>query len=119
MFMEDAQALSVIRKYLLGIVALVLLGLLLELFMLSHVKTPLQLLPIGLAFLAFGATVWTFISANAASVRILRGTLLACSVVGLLGIAIHSAFYVTDRGNKAHGRRGMEREAPPLAPAVM
>jgi hypothetical protein len=51
--MEDAQALSVIRSYLLGIVALVLLGLLLELFMLNHVKTPLQLLPIGLASVAF------------------------------------------------------------------
>jgi hypothetical protein len=117
--MEDAQALSVIRRYILGIVALVLLGLLLELLMLSHLKTPLQLLPVGLTFLAFGATAWNFISANAASVRILRGTLLACSVVGLLGIAIHSAFYVTDRANKAHGRRGMEREAPPLAPAAM
>ena len=42
--MEDARALSVIRRYLLGVIALVLFGLLLELIMLSHLNTPLQLL---------------------------------------------------------------------------
>ena len=117
--MEDAQALCVIRSYLLGIIALVLFGLLLELIVLNHLKTPLQLLPVGLACLAMGATAWNFILPNAASIRILRGALLACSLIGLLGMAIHTAFYVSDHQNKAHRRRGLEREVPPLAPAAM
>ena len=117
--MEDARALSVIRRYLLGVIALVLFGLLLELIMLSHLNTPLQLLPVGLAILALGATAWNFILPNATSLRILKGTLLACSFVGVLGLVIHSAFYINDHRNKAHGRRGLEREVPPLAPAAM
>src|SRR5262249_59089939 len=63
--------------------------------------------------------LWSLISPNGTSLRILKGVLMACTIIGALGIAIHSAFYVSDKWNKAHGRRGLEREVPPLAPAAM
>ena len=117
--MRDAATLQALRMYLLAIIALVLCGLELELLMLNHVNTPLQLLPVGLVGGGIAAVLWSLISPNGTSLRILKGVLMACTIIGALGIAIHSAFYVSDKWNKAHGRRGLEREVPPLAPAAM
>ena len=117
--MSDAATLQALRIYLLVIIALVLCGLELELLMLNHVNTPLQLLPVGLVGGGIASVFWSLISPNGTSLRILKGVLMACTIIGALGIAIHSAFYVSDKWNKAHGRRGLEREVPPLAPAAM
>jgi len=117
--MSDAATLQALRTYLLGIIALVLCGIELELLVLNHVNTPLQLLPVGLVAGGIAMVVWSLLSPNGTSLRILKGILMACTIVGALGIAIHSAFYVSDQWNKAHGRRGLEREVPPLAPGAM
>jgi hypothetical protein len=117
--MSDAATLQALRIYLLVIIVLVLCGLELELLMLNHVNTPLQLLPVGLVGGDIAGVFWSLISPNGTSLRILKGVLMACTIIGALGIAIHSAFYVSDKWNKAHGRRGLEREVPPLAPAAM
>ena len=117
--MSDAATLQALRMYLLAIIALVLCGLELELLMLNHVNTPLQLLPVGFVGGGIASVLWSLISPNGRSLRVLKGVLMACTIIGALGIAIHSAFYVSDKWNKAHGRRGLEREVPPLAPAAM
>jgi hypothetical protein len=117
--MSDAATLQALRIYLLAIIALVLCGLELELLMLEHVNTPLQLLPVGFVGGGIASVLWSLISPNGTCLRILKGVLMACTIIGALGIAIHSAFYVSDKWNKAHGRRGLEREVPPLAPGAM
>ena len=117
--MSDAATLQALRIYLLAVIALVLCGLELELLMLDHVNSPLQLLPVGFVGGGIASVLWSLISPNGRSLRVLKGVLMACTIIGALGIAIHSAFYVSDKWNKAHGRRGLEREVPPLAPAAM
>jgi len=117
--MSDAATLQALRIYLLAVIALVLCGLELELLMLDHVNSPLQLLPVGFVGGGIASVLWSLISPNGTSLRVLKGVLMACTIIGALGIAIHSAFYVSDKWNIAHGRRGLEREVPPLAPAAM
>jgi len=117
--MSDAATLQALRIYLLAVIALVLCGLELELLMLDHVNSPLQLLPVGFVGGGIASVLWSLISPNGRSLRVLKGVLMACTIIGALGIAIHSAFYVSDKWNIAHGRRGLEREVPPLAPAAM
>ena len=115
----EARVLAAIRTYLLVVIGLVLFGLLVELIMLNHVSTPLQILPVGLAAGGLCLIVAHFISPNSTCLRMLKAMLLACTIVGAMGIAIHLGFYVQDRHDKALGRRGLPREVPPLAPAAM
>jgi len=105
--MSDAATLQALRIYLLAIIALVLCGLELELLMLDHVNSPLQLLPVGFVGGGIASVLWSLISPNGRSLRVLKGVLMACTIIGALGIAIHSAFYVSDKWNIAHGRRGL------------
>ncbi len=117
---QDDRVLPVIRSFLLGIIALVLTGLLAELLFLNHLKTPLQMLPAGLAAGGLVVIVRYWISPNATSLRILKGILIACTVVGVLGIVIHAGILSSMRDRKARGRRPeFTEEPPPLAPMVM
>jgi len=117
--MSDAENLRVIRGYLLAITSLALGGLEVELLFLNHVKSPLQLLPVGLGGIGLGVLAWNAVSPNSTSVRILKGILVSLMIVGAIGTAIHLAVAAADHWNKAHGRRGLEHEIPPLAPAAM
>lgn len=116
----DAETLTAIRSFLLGIIGLVLFGLELELLFLNHVKTPLQMLPVGLAGGGLGMIVWHLVSPNPASIRILKGILCACSIVGALGMLIHNGMNAENHWRESHGLRpGFEEDAPPSAPAAM
>ena len=75
--MNDAATLQALRIYLLAVIALVLCGLELELLMLNHLNTPLQLLPVGLVGGGIATGLWSLISPNGTSFRILMG--LACT----------------------------------------
>jgi hypothetical protein len=105
----ESGELTAVRSYLLALIGAALTGLETELVLMNHSRTPLQLVPLGLAGagMAVVATLWIF--PVAAAVRFLKAILWAGTLAGALGIVVH---WQSNPGDH-------RREAPPLVPAMM
>jgi hypothetical protein len=125
---QDHQTtLGAIRRILLGILVLGVIGTAVELLLLSHDEGALQLVP--LAAMAAGLMVifWHVSSGTGRSLRALRVTMLAFIAVGGIGIGLHyrgSAEFQTEVDPSIAGfalfKKVMTSKAPPaLAPGVM
>jgi hypothetical protein len=117
----------IVRSTLLVLLIVGLIGNGVELLLLGHDESLIQLLPIILIAIGVTVIVWHMLAKNSWSLRVLRATMTAFIASGLLGIALHY------RGNVEFQRemdptigglslftKAMQAKAPPaLAPAAM
>src|SRR5712671_5230937 len=80
---------ELLRRWILGVLVLGLLGTVIELVLLEHYERPLQLVPVVLIAIAIAILVWHVIRKDAAS----RATLLIVMAIfvlaGFAGVAAH------------------------------
>lgn len=123
----EPPALAALRRILLGILMLGLLGLGAELLLLGHYESPAQAAAPALIALAMLAGAWHGVSGGASSVRLFRLVMLLLLAAAPLGLYFHYAANVAfqrEMDPGAHGmalvRKALAAKAPPaLAPGAM
>jgi hypothetical protein len=116
-----------VRTVLFIVLALGLTGTALELFLLDHVETLLQSLPVFLIGMALAAIVWHLLTESPTSRRVVGVTMVALIASGALGVALHyraSVEFQKDVDPTIQGftllMTAIQSKAPPaLAPAAM
>lgn len=83
------NALMPLRRWLMGLLVLGLLGTGAELLLLEHYEDPVQLVPLILIALAVGVLAWHGARSSAASVRALQGTMTLFLLASVVGLALH------------------------------
>jgi len=83
------ETLDVIRRVLLAILLIGLVGTTTELLLLKHDEGPYQLIPLVLIGLAFVAIGWHAVDRGTASLRLFRITMVLFIAAGLLGMYLH------------------------------
>jgi len=116
-----------LRRWLMGVLALGLVGSAAELLLLNHYEDALQLVPLGLFAVAGSVLLWHGKRRDAASVRAIQATMLLFIAAGCAGIGLHfrGAAEFQLEINPAQPRwelvaKAMRTQAPPLlAPGIM
>jgi len=115
------------RRIILTILVLGLLGTAAELLLLSHDEGVLQLVPLILMAVGLIVIAWHIVSGTTNSLRAMRASMLAFILAGAVGVGLHyrgSAEFQTEVDPTLAGfalfRKVMTSKAPPaLAPGVM
>ena len=124
---RSGERVELLRRRLLWVLALGLVGTEAELLLLEHYEDPWQLVPLFLIALAMAVMVWHTRRQDAASLRALRIIMVLFLVAGLAGLALHfrGAAEFQLEIDPAMGtwdlvKKVMRAKAPPvLAPGVM
>ena len=128
--MSDAAqpaVLPALRRLLLAVVSLVMLGTVVDLLLLEHYEEVWQWLPLIVLALALVAALWTATSGSAAAVTVFRIVMVLVVATGLLGVVMHysgSREFQIEMDPALTGWalfvKVMRAKAPPtLAPAAM
>jgi hypothetical protein len=125
--LSASDALAVVRRFLMAILVLGMLGTTTELLLLAHYEDPKQLIPLALLGTALFVLAWHAVAGRAASVRALQLMMLAFVGAGLLGVVLHYRGAMefaleTDpslRGGKLFWKVMQAKAPPALAPGVM
>jgi uncharacterized membrane protein len=119
--------LDLLRVWILGVLALGLLGTVTELILLEHYEQPLQLVPVGLIAAALAAIAWHLWRRDSASLNTLLVLMGLFVLAGFLGFIAHFAgsteFQLElnpDMSTWELLEKVMRAKAPPLlAPGMM
>jgi hypothetical protein len=111
----------------LGVLVLGLIGTGIELLLLAHDESLLQLTPLVLIVVGLVVIAWHIIAESHASLRAMRVTMIAFIVGGALGVVLHfagSLQFQKELDPSVHGftlfMKAMQSKAPPaLAPGTM
>jgi hypothetical protein len=122
-----ADRLELLRRWILVILVLGLLGTVTELVLLEHYEQPLQFVPLVLIVAAFGVLWWEFRQRDLASRRATQIVMALFVLAGFVGFAAHflgSAEYQLelnpDMSNWELLEKILRAKAPPLlAPGMM
>jgi hypothetical protein len=112
---------------LLAILALGLTGTAIDLVLLDHNETSIQLVPLLLIGLGLAVLIWNAMAESSSSLIALRVTMSAFIAAGILGIALHykgSVEFQKEIDPSMQGfdlfSKAIRSKAPPaLAPAIM
>lgn len=124
---EHKATLDSLRRLILVILVLGLVGTAAELLLLSHDEGVLQLIPIVLMVVGLFVIGWHLLSGTPSSLRAMRANMLAFIMAGAVGVGLHyrgSAEFQTEVDPTLAGfalfKKVMTSKAPPaLAPGVM
>jgi hypothetical protein len=124
---QPDKTLVVLRRLLLGLMGLGLLGLGGELIFLNHYDDLWQILPLILIATALAAFAWHLVRQNVASVRVLQTIMALFVAAGALGIVLHfraSMEFQLESGATPRGwplfLKVLHAKVPPaLAPGAM
>lgn len=116
-----------LRRFMLALLALGIVGLTTELVLLEHYEDFKMLIPLGLFALAAVAIAWQAFGASRASLRLLQATMVMFVVAGAVGVGLHYLgnleFQLEIDPSQSHWtlfKKVMHAKAPPaLAPGVM
>ena len=84
-----ADHIETLRRWILGVLVLGLVGTVIELVLLEHYEKPLQFVPLVLIAAAAGVIVWQLRRGNAASLRAFQIVMALFVVAGFVGIGAH------------------------------
>jgi hypothetical protein len=87
--MHEPGLLPTIRRILLALLLLGVVGLTLELLLLEHTESATQLIPLALLALGFVVAVTVAVRPTRRSLRLFQGVMLLFVAAGLLGIYLH------------------------------
>jgi hypothetical protein len=121
------NTLSLIRRWLLAVLGLGLVGTGAELVLLEHYETAVQWVPLGFIALALAVLIWHSIKGNALSIRVLQATMLLFLIGGVAGVGFHlrgaAEFQLEIDPSQSRWnifKKVMRAKAPPvLAPGIM
>jgi hypothetical protein len=116
-----------LRRLVLALLALGLVGMGADLLALQHFEDSWQLLPLVVIGLALLTVVWYVLGGGTASLRVLQGLMASFVVVGVLGFTLHYRANMAFQLDMDPGQSSWElfqkvihASAPPaLAPAAM
>jgi len=122
-----SDAALLLRRLVLAVLTLGLLGVLADLIVLKHFEDSWQLVPLVLIGLSLGAIVWYLCGGGAASIRLLQLLMVFCVAAGALGVLLHyrgNLEFQLEIDASQHGwdlfRKVIHAKAPPaLAPGAM
>ena len=83
------NTLSVIRRCLLAVLTLGLVGTGIELVLLEHNETTVQFVPLASIGLALAVLIWHSVSGDALSIRALQATMVLFLMAGIAGAGFH------------------------------
>jgi hypothetical protein len=115
------------RRVLVLLLGFGMVGLLAELLLLKHFEEFWQYSPLGLIGLALASLVWYSLGGGAASLRLLRATMVLFIIAGLAGVVLHyrgSLEFQLEMDPTQHGwalfKKVIQAKTPPaLAPGIM
>jgi hypothetical protein len=121
------NTLSVLRRWLLAILGLGLVGTGAELVLLEHYETALQWVPLAAIALALAVLIWHTVKRDALSIRALQATMVLFLVAGVAGTGFHfrgsAEFQLEIDPSQSRWeiiKKAMRSKAPPvLAPGLM
>jgi hypothetical protein len=124
--MHEPELLSTVRRILLALVLLGVVGLTLELLLLEHTESATQLIPLAVLAAALAGTVKVAIRPTARSLRLFQIVMVLFVAAGLLGIYLHvrgNILFEREQDPSARGLdlvwRSLRGGIPTLAPAAM
>jgi len=79
----------VIRRYLLAVLALGLVGTAIELILLEHYETAVQFVPLVSIALALAVLIWHRATGDGLSIRALQATMVLFLMAGIAGAGFH------------------------------
>ncbi len=85
----DGSAAAVVRKFLLAILILGMLGSTTELILLKHTEDIRQWIPLTLLAAALGVFAWHVVNASPANLRLIHWLMIAFVVSGVAGVYFH------------------------------
>jgi uncharacterized membrane protein len=123
----QADRIELLRRWILGVLVLGLLGTVTELLLLEHYEQPLQFVPLVLIVAAVGVLIWEFRRHDTASRRAVQIVMALFVLAGFIGFVAHfhgSAEYQLELNPEMSNWELMEKvlraKAPPLlAPGMM
>jgi hypothetical protein len=121
------NTLSVLRRWLLAILGLGLVGTGAELVLLEHYETAVQWVPLAAVALALAVLIWHTVKGDALSIRALQATMVLFLVAGVAGTGFHfrgsAEFQLEIDPSQSRWeiiKKAMRSKAPPvLAPGLM
>jgi hypothetical protein len=123
---DEPELLSTVRRILLALVLLGIVGLTIELLLLEHVESATQLIPFGVLAAGLGGAIAIVVRPTRANLRFFQGVMLLFVVAGLLGIYLHlrgNVLFEMETDPSARGLdlvwRSLRGGIPLLAPAAM
>jgi hypothetical protein len=124
--MHDPELLSTIRRILLALVLLGIVGLTLELFLLEHIESATQLIPFAVLGVCLVASVTVAARPTRRSLRLFQVVMLLFIAAGVLGVYLHlrgNVLFEQETDPSARGLdliwRSLRGGVPLLAPAAM
>jgi hypothetical protein len=124
---RETAVLVMMRRLVLGLVALGTAGIIVELLLVAHYEDANQLIPLAVAGVGLLAVMWAAISPTVVSLRTLQFVMLLYAGAGIIGIALHyqaSVKLLLDKDPSLAGcalfAQAVRAAAPPaLAPGVL
>jgi hypothetical protein len=86
---EEPRTLARLRRYLVAILLLGVVGLGTELLLIGHFEEWAQRVPMVLLPLGFAALAWHAVAGSPASVAVVRGLMAAFVLSGAIGVGLH------------------------------
>lgn len=83
------STLAAIRRWLLAVLVLGLVGSGIELFLIEHYEDPLQLVPLASIAMALAVVIWHALKGGALSIRALQVTMVLFLMAGTTGMWFH------------------------------
>jgi multisubunit Na+/H+ antiporter MnhB subunit len=116
-----------IRRWLLAILSFGLMGAGIELILIEHYQSGIELVPLAAVALALIVVVWHGLTRHRLSIRVLQATMVLFLIVGLAGVGLHfrgAAEFQLEIDPGAGGweifKKAIRAKAPPvLAPGIM
>ena len=86
---EDSPTLAVIRRIILGLVALGTTGMTVELLLVGHFEDANQLIPLVVAAFGLVTLLWVFVTGQVVALRTFQFAMLLYAGAGAIGITLH------------------------------
>lgn len=124
--MTSQDAIPILRRGILALLALGSVGVITELILLEHYEEPVQFVPLALLALTLATIVWHWIDGGRRSLRTFQVIMLLMVVAGTVGIVLHVRENVATELDINPGSSGLafwievvRGDLPTLAPGTL
>ena len=124
--MTSQDAIPILRRGILALLALGAMGVITELVLLEHYEEPVQFVPLALLALTLATILWHWIDGGRRSLRAFQVVMLLMVVAGTVGIGLHLRENVATELDLNPGSSGLafwlevlRGDLPTLAPGTL
>ncbi|HET8771362.1 MAG TPA: hypothetical protein VFM71_10305 [Gemmatimonadaceae bacterium] len=124
--MTSQDAIPILRRGILALLALGAMGVITELILLEHYEEPAQFVPLALLALTLATILWHWIDGGRRSLRAFQVVMLLMVVAGTIGIGLHLRENVATELDLNPGSSGLafwlevvRGDLPTLAPGTL